>query len=515
MTRLSLAMLGALLAALLTVSLLAAQSSAPLLDTFDSSADGWAPALHSQIDGTYSAYASITWLTSKDIFYPIPPSLTSAQGVIRVDVTDYRVNHWPDIQKSVYLQPGAYRVKLRAGSESDNVLKVNILGGGVEQTGDYLHNIAADVSVWRDLTTDTFSVNAPGSVTINISGIAGFYLDSIEVDQYSGAAPTPAATLAYTPVPPENQATPMPVPTQFCQAGAGATPAPPDFNATVTPDASGHYQITDTFSDPSLSTQWETTGSGVAVNSGVAGPDGSTGVLQLPYGADTATGLVWVHAVEAPMYVDGWAMADALAVGDEAVAHVYLYNGTNWVEAGSSSFGAGQWYPFHITVTDPGGGPWVALDISVSGPAGARAYLDNLTLYNALSLAPACGFTSVIPGSDTYDSMGVTYPGNKPCPPDNSGMGDVPNNFWGPLFYWMSIQFLSVTGPFPIHVAQGYALAIRAFVDAPFWNYVSVVLMMFDLRPVLVMAGLLVALEIVRMLYSLWRIILKIIPFAG
>lgn len=310
----------------------------------------------------------------------------------------------------------------------------------------------------------------------------------------------------------------MPVPTQYCQPPA-ATPTGPasfDVTPTATPDTSGDWQFIDTFSEQALSsTNWETSNAGATVNTIMSGPDNAEGVLVMPYASGPA--IIYFHDITPTIYVDGWAMANALPIGSSATVHVMLWDSPTygWVAAGTENFGPGQWYPFHITVTDPGlhSLPGTAVAIYVSGPAGDKAYLDNIYIYNSTRGAPICGFSEGPSGE--INSAFLTYPWDKPCPSETSGIQDVPNNFWGPLFFWMSIQFLQITAPFPVHDIYSYALAIEEFSNSPFWRYVQFGAIMLDWRPVFAVAGLLITLEILRVIYSIWRLLLKIIPMMG
>ena len=510
MKRYMVAAISALVGCLLIVSLIAAQSSSPLNDTFSSDASGWAPVMHQYQDGSYVTYATVTWLASKDLATVWPPSLTSAAGVIKVAWTSGM--YLPDIQKTVYLQAGNYQVKVRAGTDGDTNMNVMVFGG-TTNTGNYLRNISAWInSQWAEKTTDVFTVIQPGPVTVQLSAGDVFYVDSVEVAPYTtGDVPTPYTTQLVTAIPPEAQATAMPVPTQYCRS-VETSSGPATFGVTPTPapDTSGDWSFSDTFAGQTLSTDWEVTDAGATVNTTIFGPDNATGALVMPF--STGPELVRVHPMTESVFVDGWAMANALPIGQEARVHVALYNGSTWDDAGSQAFSVGQWYPFHISVPYVSGS-YAALAIYVTGPSGDSAYLDNLYIYNSVRGAPLCGFAVTVP--DDHNGMSVVYPYGKPCPPDNSGIQDVPNNFWGPLFYWMSVQFLNITGPFPMHLYQGYALAIEEFTQAPFWRYVQVATMMVDLRPIFAMALVLIALEVVRLIYSIWRLILKIIPMMG
>lgn len=505
------ASLGALLSALLAVSLIAAQGSYPLNDTFDTTASGWVPTLHIS-NGMYLAYATITWLSHMELTTTWPPSITAANGVIKIEGTDTSGMNLKDIQKNVYLQTGYYQVKMRAGSDQRTMVEMSFRSGVAEHRVmlGYLDN------QFTEETSDVFNVVSPGPVTIIFRTDNTAYIDWIRIETYTGQTPTPYTTLVVTPIPTNQQATPMPVLTQYCQPPT-PTPGPADFDVTptATPDTSGDWKVVDTFSDVDLYPDWGIAGAGATVNLNISGPDTALGVLEMPFSSNPT--LVLQHDISPTVYVDGWAMANALPIGSTAAVNVVLWDGPTygWVAAGSQEFGVGQWYPFHITVTDPGlhSLPSTALAIYISGPSGDKAYLDNIDIYNSLRGAPLCGFTPAT--LEEVNEIHLVYPWDKPCPSDTSGIQDVPNNFWGPLFFWMGIQFLQITAPFPVHAFQGYALAIQQFGTAPFWRYVQTATMMFDLRPMVAMAILLMVLEGVRLIYSAWRLLLKIIPMMG
>jgi hypothetical protein len=527
-----LAIAAAAVAIICLSSMAAAQSSNPIDDTFDADVQGWAA-----VQSLGSTNTGVTWLGYKDFGFLLWHS--EAYGVLQASPLDGSHNDTAhltiQVAKSVYLQPGNYSLHMRMATESgSDYLGVDVAGSGTTP-GSYL--FTATQGSWTEYATDIIHVQAPGLVTWIIGSTNGFWLDWVQVQALGGdvATPTPnilaptPTPLAHTPIPTDQQATPIPVGTQFCQV-ATPTPQAPAYGSTPTAPAND-WGYLDRFSG-GIGQGLSISGSGVAYSDQM-GPDNAQGVLAIDYSADSSpagslsNAFVFDQPLTPTLYLDGFAMADAIPIGASASVHVWLRDASsNWYEAGSASFSAVHWYPFHITVTDPAGAtaPYSALAISVSrsdNPSSVPAFLDNLYLYGTLTRAPDCsgGYppdtTSFVGGGlgpDNYPTTSIQYPIGKACP---APVMNIPDNFWGPFFEWSTLQFWRITAFFPDHVAHSFFSAIQTVANSPIWVYASVATMLFDLRPVLILAGLVITLEIVRLLYSIWRIILKIIPMAG
>jgi hypothetical protein len=530
------------------VGLAFAAEGDPIYDTFDYGLDGWEPVYH-DVDGTPQTNTSISWRSSQTFPYLVFWT-TTADGVIlafKMDPSVTAPDPYVEIQKTIYLQPGIYTLKLRAAKDlnsNGNEFHLKVAGDGLydgqgqiqwgEYFGDPTNPYYQLQATWQEYTSNLIYVTLPGAVTFSFYSPAEYYLDYVDVYQDDTVdTPTPSSawytpTPYNTPIPPEQQATPMPTATRFCVDPIETVQAPPQFGITPTATPEPGWGYLDKFSNDSLGTGWSSIGR--IVHSSNVGPDGQVGVLAMDYsvGAPNLTpgnAIVLQHAISAPVYVDGYAMADVLPSNEGAAVSAWLYDATGtWVFAGSSGISFRQWYPFHIVITDTSGTPpYTALAVTLfrsDEPDTGIGYIDNLYIYSDLGMAPRC--SGAYPGSTTYvnpvppavppDQTSLDYPISKNCPPSTM---QVPNNFWGPLFAWMNVMFLRITALFPDHVSQEYSAAISTFADAPVWQYVSVVTMMFDFRPIIYIAMGLIGLEGVRALYSIWRIILKIIPGMG
>lgn len=521
-----------------------AQSSDPIDDSFDGNFGNWTPRYH-EVNGVSTTNTRLVIMNYKD-FLNFPWGHTEAYGVLNAfkDDPSARVpTDQVEVQNTVYLQPGQYAFKIRGGADRITQMHLKVYGAslGSSDGGEVFGDNTFLSDAFTEQTSNTFTVLYPGSVTLVLYSGDTFYLDDAHL--YSVAGPYPTATLApdetptphATALPVDQQATPQPTPTAYCVlAPIPGTPTTEPFGggeATPTPDPAD-WGVVDKFSSNALD-GWQTAGSGIHVDTNMAGADGMAGALALPYSPlHSSSGtlehaLILQRSISVPVYVDGYAQADVVPIGQSAEVVVYLFDATStWVQAGTAILSAQNWYAFHITVSGGGSAPYSAIAVTLERSDNpdlndGLGYLDNLYIYGSLAEVPYCGGTyppgvtqlnPAVPGIPGEGSTGVDYPLNKPCPP---AVMNVPNNFWGPFFEWANLEFLRITALFPYHVDQSFFSAIQTVADSPLWVYVSVVNMLFDLRPILILAGLVITLEVVRLLYSIWRIILKIIPMAG
>jgi len=497
------------------------------------------------------------------------PFQSIADGVMELNLVDGSTGQGAEIQKSVYMQPGQYVVRVRAAGQDLSMWRqeqmcLRIAGDNIAVTGEYfgvpvpfpfipvetnrarILNAAVPASVnlydkeFSEFTSAILEVLYPGQVTFSIVTNGHAWYDYIHVDPLSDSeatatpqvqSPTPRP---WTPVPAENQATAMPTPTRYCNAGVPtATPGPGPFGTpvpTASPDPA-NWGFLSNFDAGNLDpAYWSALGSGIVNKPEMYGPDGTAGILYIPYSVTSTNGLVLNHVVTPTMHVDGYAeLSEAIPTGTTARLVVYLYDATDtWLEVGHQDISYAAWYPFHITISAPGGTPpYTAVSVAFErsdSPTGSGGYLDDLYFYGAYTMRPYCdgtypvtafvapNGTDIWPGGTTDNVDVVDISVGRPCPPPTL---TVPDNFWGPLLKAIQVIFLEMTGQFPLHVPGDFYTPIYNLIESPIWKYASVATMIFDLRPILLLAIVLIVLELVRLIYSAWRLLLKIIPAAG
>lgn len=456
------------------------------------------------------------------------------------------------LAKTIHLEPGEYKIVLRLSADfnaiSTMVLTLqNTAPSGVMDplVGDVNFTLIPAAGGWDVQDTSDYgqiTVVAPGDVMVSLiaspESLLNAYVDYIYIIRMSDATPWPTSTVGpgtptpapVTPTATQPAATPVATGTPYCQAqptSGGLTPYTP----TIPSEENwGFYSgFTNLTNNNGFDPYWYS--NGVSANWGLGHNALPSVSISNAAGQDEgmaipSPSIVHSGTLHTPFYVDLWANADFVPVGVTQYLELWVQDDTGyWFHPDNATVShlTNAWYSLHFAVTAPGGssGNIVALAFAASRSDDAAQHyvnVDEIYIYGNLELAAYCngGFPPGVGNADEgtgTNGVVLNYPLDKPCPPE--GMADIPNNFWGPILWALTLLFLQTTAPFPFHVAGTFVQAIRAFADAPFWRYTSVVMMLFDLRPILAMVGLLIALEIVRSLYSLWRIILKIIPMAG
>lgn len=542
------AAIGAVVACLLFVLTAYGQTEVIISDGFDSAGtDEWTPLFVENEGGTLVTNTAMLWMSTKCFgSWPFNHCESGVLEISRLVSTGAE----PSINKTVYLQPGQYELIVRASAgvaaNSYKTLSAVLVGDALRSPGAVYTLLQPGTYpglAYYTLSAAPIIVDTPGDVTIRITATDQMWLDSITLQSVTGyATPTtaPSVTPIGTPIPPAYQATALPTPTAYCVPRVPtATPGPYQFGATptVTPTvAADAWGVLDRFWGRALSSSWAISGSEMHVDGTIPGYNGSLGVLVAKYSGDEPGGrpahtLVMDRPITPTVYLDGYAKADVIQAGDYVSITAWLYDANgDWIYAGAQAISAGYWYPFHIAVSPEGGvPPYSAMGVNVMqvpwGNYGYGAYIDNLYAYSDLSMAPYCdgtypGTATVVDGTTPPGSPVVTgngdstllYPDNKTCPP---GTIDVPNNFWGPIFAWQQIQFYRITAFWPeaTHFLASVRDSLDALLDAPIWVWLSVGTMMFDLRPLLYALLAVLGMEMIRGIYSIWRLIRSIIPF--
>jgi len=489
--------------------------------TDDPARNGWVAGNGGTISDT-----ELGWLASKS--FGALWWATSAQGVLTAKGTK------PLISKIVYLEPGRYRMVLRVGSDKVWGIIGNQLftratppGGTTFGTGSFSVSDS-----FKTLITDEFTVSSPGDVMIEFSGQESvmLFFDYVWVVKDTTATPTPGpGTPSATPLPATS--TPIPTPTPFCiDAPPTATPGPPQFQLTPTPSPTPNPQtsftVLDQFVFVTLSDIWEAAGNGVYVSLSTGRATAKPGAVFIPYSVDPPgwtfvdmerTALIWQPStvLSSTIYVDGWGRADIVPQGTSAFVEVWkLDAGTLlWSQAGTSQISAGNWYNFHQSLSSAGGIAAVAFLTSRSdAPTSGGLYIDDIYMYGDLANAPFCDGTYISPpggGTEPTDTTVITIPADRTCPPDVR----VPNNFWGPLLAQLTLFLDAIFAFAPGHTPGSITLMLNDLVASPFGTYTILASVFFDLRVSAVMTGLILLMEGVRAIWSIWLAVKKTIPF--
>lgn len=147
------------------------------------------------------------------------------------------------------------------------------------------------------------------------------------------------------------------------------------------------------------------------------------------------------------------------------------------------------------------------------------AYVDDVYFYDSLANAPRCDGTYP-DGIDDYtgdennpglgnDDTPITYPPDKPCPPDVV----VPNNFWGQILSQLTLFLDQLFAFMPFHQPNSLTQLTQDLIGSPIGTFSAVIGVLFDLKIPVLMASLFLILESARGLWSVWIAIKKSIPF--
>lgn len=487
-------------------------------DTDDPTHNGWQPS-----NGGNHTDNVLGWVSR--ISFGIFWWATSADGVLTVNGSS------PTFHKTIYLQPGQYRIVTRVAKDLD-------LGGdglfafatppGTTSFGIGFFPI---FNGFTTIVTDEFTVSSPGDVTFELAGETStpLYFDYIWIVQSTTATPTPGAgTPTATTVPAAS--TPIPTSTPYCiTASATATPGPPQFQLTptVTPSPNpNNWTVLEHFDYATLSSIWTVAGNGVYNSFSTGRGTSKPGAVFIPYSVAPGgwdytsmlrTALIWRPdtVLTDTIYADGWARADFVPVGTSVYAEVWTLDGgtLQWSQAYTTQVSSGTWYNFHYELTSAGGIVAVAFLSSRSDDATSGGiYLDDIYLYGDLENSPLCDGAYISPpagGPEPPDTTPITFPGDKPCPPNLN----VPNNFWGPLLANLTLFLDGLFAFSPLHTNLNLAGSVHDLLSSPIIIYLQLVAMFFDLRIPLAVLGVIIAINAADIIYNTWLKIKGAIPF--
>jgi len=501
--------------------------SCPLTDGFDTDDDGW-----SGVDGTATAWASSQ--TFGVVFQ------SSADGVLTAydSITQLGGN----IVKSVWLDPGSYVVNWRAATDvswldpfagGTVIVSARLPGGGDYQTlgefdpGRNQENFAS----WQ---TGEFVVDEAGMATVMIQWLLPqghtIYFDHIIIGRITEPVSGP-----FTPNPP----TYTPGPTQPPQATPVPTQAVGPCIAEPAEDIVPASQRWAYLNDRGIAydlKNWGRTSAQVDQTQQVNLYQSLSGAIRLPYSpsGDVMGRPALVFTMTAPVspttaYLLSYAMADSLLSGQTAYVEVWALSGGTWASVGDTAINSRTWTPIVYTMTAGSGINAIAWAARRSDtPASAYVFLDRLYVYGHPDLMIRCDgtFPSVTvgaarsgmsgvpynPAGDAGSDATIIYPANKACPPDTL---DVPNNFWGPLIAQLTLWLDRMTANYPSHAPSSMTSTASSLATSPALSYVSVVMAIVDFSPFLYGVGIVLALEGVRALWSVWMLIKRTTPFLG
>lgn len=362
-----------------------------------------------------------------------------------------------------------------------------------------------------------------------------------QADYSDPGAPTP------TPITPIPTATPLPAPHNLAYCVPAQTASSPIYGQpTPAPDQSRQWGILN--DDGALNGEWLRAGGTVTDTQKVTRSSvnffrltalyatGSVAVGVSPDAGSpmadmTRIALVYQPSITftVPFTVSWWATVDKLATGETAHSELWTLSGGSWTrvkEHQVNSLAAAQWVQGFAFIS----GSVDAMAWTFRGHSTGTGYLDDINVFGSPEYGIHCdgawGYYPPIVSLATSDGTKPTYgdrdvgslpdvilvPKSKACPPYTL---TEPNNFWGPLIANLTIWLDKFTALWPGHAAAGTEQTLRELTSAPVWGYLSFLGMMVDLTPVINAALIVLALEGVRVLFSLWLLIKRAVPFLG
>lgn len=504
-------------------------------DDFESDTNGWEPAEPGTVaewaaSGTYSR--TCNWWE----FY-CSGWTSTASGVLNVHINPpltYVALPAATIHKWVDLTPGTYKVISRFSADPIDVA-ANRLLAAVSVAVNY-NNTTAQLSTEGGWTTSsrqftqfessTFTIDRAGSAELvaDFSGAPIEHMVSVDfiwLVRVSDSYPTPNPALPTLPA----YATPPPLPTEACRL-LQPTPTPGAFSLTPTATPPASFYNHETFNTGTGN--WGRVAGTVDWVSQNHGNSIDLGAVRLAYSLVTDTftsrsalAFQFSPAITGPVYLNGFVYVNnAILAGASAYLEVwYLDGGDVWHSEQEHLLGAGSWRPFHSQMPS---GTIKALGLAARRSDGDTAQtitVDDLTVYNRYEERPLCSLyngstpqtadANLYPRADVYS---INVPNGRDCPPASL---DVPNNFWGPLLAGLTVFLDRITAPFPGHSPGTTTTAASELSQAPVWQFLAIIASLWDLRPILAAAGLLIALEGVRAVWSLWLFVKRTVPFLG
>lgn len=509
-------------------------TTCPLIDGFTSGAGNWSGLGNTQT----------TWLATKTFGAVLR---SSADGLLTVAVNPHTV------ETTVRLDPGSYVINTRYATDiswlavwSQHTFTVNVIlpdNPTSNQTLTVFDSATTDRTRenFSTFQTDPFTTTLGGDVKIILAwdgvGNNTVFLDHVMIGDWGSVI----VAGPFTPSPPTGTPWPTQPPQATPVAGSAAFYCVPTSTSDMNIPPENYWAaLTDGQIDtinnqrPAVRPQqlgWDvvpTTTTTLA-----ASYMGAAGSSIVPYAVDpndgsfTRPGITWHKVVSVtqygeiapPFYVDIAAEASNLTAGETAYIDVLKKVSGTWSVAQSLQISSGVWRTAHYTITSVSAVQ--AVGFAARGPAGKSAYIGRILIYGDPALAMRCdnSFSDItvspygLPTTSQPVAAGQTivFPITKDCPPPIT----EPNNFWGPLLSGITIWLDTFTAFWPAHTESGFIDSITALSQSPVWSFISIITGFVDLSPILLAAGVILSIEGVRALLSLWLTIKKAIPFLG
>jgi hypothetical protein len=498
---------------------------------FDTDLDGWSP---------YQSGAS--WMNDKTLGLG-----NLAYGLLYIHDQHYELGEGllSGASKTFYLQVGAYKVVLRAGQDATflaNRHQVRITYPDVSQTQTIFEH---RFSAWSYGTfeTGTFWITRPGSVRIDVGSdvpIASYY-DFIYLEQQPSTSPTstPTATFFHatntpggptetatipptattTPVPLAQQATSIPAGTSVCR---NVTPTPtggvPVYGTTEPTPAFSisrleqfeHYHI--------YNEGWKRLGQVSEGSDDHSGNGSYSAAISYDLHGAITTTATFSNALTFsplgfgyPIWLNAWAKADVVPVGQTAQAEVWQEIDGTWYLASSTNISAGRWYPIHA-VLDAAADAIAFVATRSDSPSFGYALIDDVYLYAPESAAPFCsgeypagalGIRGIPNSSYVYSPHMLNYPGDKPCP----GAVMEPNNLWGMILSQFTFFLDTLMAYAPAHLIGETRALAQQYLISPIGGLVILATVIIDWNIPMLAIKIFVAVEAGIGIVGIWKAI--------
>jgi hypothetical protein len=478
-------------------------------DNFDSDVNGWV----ANDDGL-----SLKWQASQSTTF-------GSSGTGLIYVSGANPNGYT-IRKTFNLGVGTYQIKFRAHDDfSLNSQSIYVWINYTTLTYDV--SPSAQLSPWyyTEFTSGQFQIASPGPVSIQIVTKAPTFYDYIWIEKIPDTEPTPtpypyfhtATPRPGTPIPTEAQATPQPTATPYCQPKPTGVA---QFNMTPSPTPPGMAPFLDTFKD-GINSAWNATGHDVYVSSAMDhtgnGNSGSAyiGYNGFPTAQATASALnealILQDNFSNPFYVNLWAQADVVPVGETGYVEIWTLTATTWTRAAQFPISAGRWYPIFATIS---GAPSAIAFIGSrsDGPveSSGTIFIDDVYIYPSTNLAPYCdgSYAPTVNDVSGENISGLQYtdlywPADRPCPQ----FAPVPNNFWGPLLNGIALFIDQIFAWAPLHAAGWMPLMVTNTLLSPVGVMFTFCAILFDWTVPLYVLGIWLGIQSIYWAIMAWRII--------
>jgi hypothetical protein len=475
------------------------------------------------LDGWVAESATASWMESKTLSNPLGNSL--ANGVLHI--YDYRtnsgsdpMNNAPGIYKSFYLQPGNYRIVVRAGQDL-NLSASSLFVSARSDTLDWNWSSALLAWYYSNLTSRTaFTISSPGQVRIRVVTGANAYFDYIWLekspDGYPTATPsgptiTPGGPTA---VPYSQQATPVPPGTAVCQAAPVST-----IPAYATPSAytGTTFSTLETFDIGSIYRgylPWSKFGN-VTINSGndhTGGESSSASIQYDPHWNETSMAsfdqaLVMTSSYGQDFWINAWAQADVVPITQTAKMEVWQKISGTWELVVATTVSAQQWYPIHAAIS--AAATEVAFVAARSDlPSAGYILLDDVYVYAPESNMPYCDGTYPagtigIDDSNNVAGTQMQWPADKPCP----GGIMQPNNMWGMILAQLTLFLDQQMAMSPIHVLGTTRDLAQQFMLGPIGGLIMLATIILDWNIPIIMLEAYIAFQFGMGVIGIWKLI--------